>query len=79
VPVSLSVLGKFHDVARFFDHLSKLSRIVNVTGIKIALTKGSEADLLLSTTCLVTTFRFLEPREADSKQGGAAERQRKGS
>jgi type IV pilus assembly protein PilO len=79
VPVSLSVLGKFHDVARFFDHLSKLSRIVNVTDIKITLSKGSEADLLLSTTCLVTTFRFLEPREADGKKGGAADRQRQSS
>ena len=79
VPVSLIILGKFHDVARFFDHLSKLSRIVNVTDIKIAVNKGSEADLLLSTTCLVTTFRFLEPREADGKKGGRAEGQRKGS
>jgi type IV pilus assembly protein PilO len=79
VPVSLIILGKFHDVARFFDHLSKLSRIVNVTDIKIALNKGSEADLLLSTTCLVTTFRFLEPRKADGKKGGRSDGQRKGS
>jgi type IV pilus assembly protein PilO len=79
VPVSLIILGKFHDVGRFFDHLSKLSRIVTVTDIKIALNKGSEADLLLSITCLVTTFRFLEPQEADGKKGGHSDGQRKGS
>jgi type IV pilus assembly protein PilO len=79
VPVSLIILGKFHDVARFFDHLSRLSRIVNVTDIKIALNKGSEAELLLSTTCLVTTFRFLEPQETDGKKGGRSDGQRKGS
>ena len=79
VPVSLIILGKFHDVGRFFDHLSKLSRIVNVTDIKIALNKGSETDLLLSTTCLVTTFRFLEPQEAGGKKGGRSDGQRTGS
>jgi type IV pilus assembly protein PilO len=79
VPVSLIILGKFHDVARFFDHLSKLSRIVNVTDIKIALNKGSEADLLLSTSCLVTTFRFLEPQEGGGKKGKPSDGQRKGS
>jgi type IV pilus assembly protein PilO len=72
VPVTLAILGKFHDVARFFDHLSKLSRIVNVTDIKIALAKSNEDSSLLTTNCLVTTFRFLEPRESDGKRGGKA-------
>jgi len=72
VPVTLAILGKFHDVARFFDHLSKLSRIVNVTDIKIALAKSNEDSSLLTTNCLVTTFRFLEPQETDGKRGGKA-------
>jgi type IV pilus assembly protein PilO len=68
VPVNLAILGRFHDLARFFDHLSKLSRIVNVTDIKISLTKGSGDTQLLTTNCLLTTFRFLEPQEADAKK-----------
>jgi type IV pilus assembly protein PilO len=72
VPVTLTILGKFHDVAKFFDHLSKLSRIVNVTDIKIALSKGTEDGSLLTTNCLMTTFRFLEPQETDGKRGGKA-------
>jgi len=68
VPVSLTILGRFHDLARFFDHLSKLSRIVNVTDIKISLAKGSGDAQLLTTSCLLTTFRFLEPQEADAKK-----------
>jgi type IV pilus assembly protein PilO len=68
VPVSLTILGRFHDLARFFDHLSKLSRIVNVTDIKISLAKGSGDTQLLTTSCLLTTFRFLEPQEADAKK-----------
>jgi type IV pilus assembly protein PilO len=68
VPVSLAIIGRFHDLGRFFDHLSKLSRIVNVTDIKISLAKGSRDAQTLTTTCLLTTFRFLEHREADSKK-----------
>jgi type IV pilus assembly protein PilO len=69
VPVSLAILGPFHDLARFFDHLSKLTRIVNITDIKISLAKGSGDTQTLTTNCLLTTFRFLEPREAEGKQG----------
>jgi type IV pilus assembly protein PilO len=67
VPVSLTMLGPFHDLARFFDHLSRLSRIVNVTDIKINLAKGGDGQPL-TTNCLLTTFRFLEPREVDKKK-----------
>jgi type IV pilus assembly protein PilO len=69
VPVSLAILGLFHDLVRFFDHLSKLSRIVNVTDIKISLAKGKVESYTLTTNCLLTTFRFLEPQEAAGKKG----------
>jgi type IV pilus assembly protein PilO len=72
VPVTLTILGGFHDVAKFFEHLSKLPRIVNVTDIKIALSKGTEDNPRLTTSCLMTTFRFLEPQETDGKRGGKA-------
>jgi type IV pilus assembly protein PilO len=74
VPVSLTILGRFHDLGRFFDHLSKLTRIVNVTDIKIGLTKGSEDTQSLTTNCVLTTFRFLEPREVDDKKGATPAR-----
>jgi type IV pilus assembly protein PilO len=79
VPVSLAILGKFHDVATFFDHLAKLSRIVNVTDIKIAVPKANETDPTLSTSCLLTTFRFLEPRESDANRGGKSGGRQKGN
>jgi type IV pilus assembly protein PilO len=79
VPVSLAILGKFHDVATFFDHLAKLSRIVNVTDIKIAVPKANETDPTLSTSCLLTTFRFLEPRESDANRAGKSGGRQKGN
>jgi type IV pilus assembly protein PilO len=79
VPVSLAILGTFHDVVRFFDHLSKLSRIVNVTDIKISVPKGNDTDSALLTSCLVTTFRFLEPGESDAKRSGRSGGRQKGN
>lgn len=69
VPVSLSILGKFHEVATFFDHLSKLTRIVNVTDIKITHSKRDATEAILITDGLLTTFRFLESGEAGDKKG----------
>jgi type IV pilus assembly protein PilO len=69
VPVSLAIQGNFHDLGRFFSHLSQLTRIVNVTDIKISLAKGGGDTHTLTTNCLLTTFRFLEPREAESNKG----------
>jgi type IV pilus assembly protein PilO len=69
VPVGLAILGSFHDLTRFFDHLSKLSRIVNVTNIKITPAKGSTGAPTLTTQCLLTTFRFREPQESTGKKG----------
>lgn len=69
LPVALTIQGKFHDVARFFDALARMPRIVNVGNIKISGPKGNEAESLLTTNCLLTTFRFLEPSEADAKKG----------
>jgi type IV pilus assembly protein PilO len=69
VPVSLAIQGSFHDLGRFFSHLSQLTRIVNVTDIKINLAKGSMDPNTLTTNCLLTTFRFLEPREVEGNKG----------
>jgi len=79
VPVMLSIQGKFHDVARFFDHLAKLPRIVNVTAIKMTLPRGNELEPVLTTECRLTTFRFLELGEAEDKKGGKPDERKKGS
>lgn len=77
VPVSLAILGPYHNVAVFLDQLSKLPRIVNVNGIKMSRLKGGDTDAALTTNCLMTTFRFLDPSEADSKKGGKPDGQKK--
>ena len=60
VPVEISVKGTFHALAIFFDKVSKLSRIVNITDVNIGGAKDDGGKVILTTPCLATTYRFIE-------------------
>ncbi len=67
IPISMEVAGNYHNVAFFFDKVSRLNRIVNIKDIKVTLSKGAkskkksaakENELLAS--CRAITYKFLE-------------------
>lgn len=60
VPIAIEFTGSFHDVARFFDDLSKLPRIVNVGDLRVDIEKESPLGTKLLVKGNATTFRFLE-------------------
>jgi type IV pilus assembly protein PilO len=64
IPVSVEVMGTYHDVAQFFDKVGKLDRIVNVVDITMLPVK--EYDTELRTACKAVTYRFKEQTEAKS-------------
>jgi type IV pilus assembly protein PilO len=59
-PISLELDGTYHNLAYFFDRLSKLSRIVNVSGLKITANKTPTASSTIRANCTATTFVFIE-------------------
>jgi len=59
IPVSIKVIGSYHNVALFFDKVARLSRIVNIDDIKMTSTKGN-TDLI--TSCKAVTYRFVETK-----------------
>jgi type IV pilus assembly protein PilO len=63
VPVEMQVRGTYHQVAKFFDRVRKLDRIVNVSNIVLRDPKVVDEDLLLEANSQVTTFRFLSEPE----------------
>lgn len=67
VPIALKVVGLYHDIAVFFDKLSKLPRIVNVSKIAISKPKMFEGRLVLSLDCTATTYKFLEKKTQKGK------------
>jgi type IV pilus assembly protein PilO len=70
IPVEVKVRGNYHDIARFFDMVSKLPRIVNISELKIDEPKetGSGA-YTVTAECLATTYKFIENVEAAPKNG----------
>ena len=57
IPVSISVRGSYHNVAMFFDKVSRLFRVVNITDIVMNARGNTER---LDTSCTAITYRFLE-------------------
>ena len=59
VPINIELTGEFHDVAQFFDLVSKLPRIVNMGSLAIAVVSENEESTVLSVKGTATTFRFV--------------------
>lgn len=60
IPVSINVIGGFHNVAEFFDRVASLNRIVNIKDIKISPVAGGKMEL--NTTCTAVTYKFIEEK-----------------
>ena len=59
VPFKLEIEGSYHDLARFFEMVASLPRIVNVGSMNIKLDRESMTATTLQATGMATTFRFL--------------------
>jgi type IV pilus assembly protein PilO len=64
VPIQIELAGQFHDIAMFFDLVSKLPRIVNMGTLSIEIESESEAETILSVRGTATTFRFVGMKDA---------------
>ena len=70
IPLKIEVTGPYHNVATFFDQVSRLSRIVNIGDVTMAEMKAAktQADsVILKTGCTATTYKFIEPSEQPKK------------
>lgn len=60
VPIEIEFIGGFHDVAVFFDEVSRLPRIVNIGELDVAISSEGAIDTTLLVKGSATTFRFLD-------------------
>ncbi len=76
-PMALELDGTYHDLARFFDHVSKVPRIINVGGIGIKAKTAAESVASGSTItaqCTATTFVLLDKPGPASRKPGTIQR-----
>jgi type IV pilus assembly protein PilO len=60
VPIEIEFIGGFHDVAVFFDEVSRLPRIVNIGELDVTIADADAMDTVLVVKGSATTFRFLD-------------------
>lgn len=82
-PYTFEVEGTYHNLAGFFDKISKFSRIININNTEIRGIAGqpgskSSQESTISSKFLATTFVFIEPKEEPTGGGAAAGRKGKG-
>jgi type IV pilus assembly protein PilO len=59
-PIALQLDGNYHNLAMFFDRVSKFSRIINVSKINIKSKDKPEPTSTISAECVATTFVLLD-------------------
>jgi type IV pilus assembly protein PilO len=71
VPFRIVIEGNYHDLARFFERVGRLPRIVNVGALRVNVAKESRTGTMLRVEGTATTFRFLSevPRSASVPTG----------
>lgn len=75
VPIELVFLGNYHNTGIFFDKVSKLPRIINVVNFNMTRSQAvdkvkTDEELLVKTSCMVNTYRFIEkgPEQTKSEE-----------
>jgi type IV pilus assembly protein PilO len=59
VPIAIELEGGYHDIARFFDMVAKLPRIVNMGSLKMKVASESLEATRLRVEGTATTYRFV--------------------
>lgn len=71
IPIDITIRGPYHNLGFFLDKVSKLERIVTVNNINIDKPEKEGAEMLLSSTCRLVTYRFtnqqLQPKVVKKK------------
>ncbi len=63
IPITLSLVGGYHNTAILFDRVGKLTRIVNVLNIKIGSPKvGKSGNVDVDINCTAMTFAAVEKK-----------------
>jgi type IV pilus assembly protein PilO len=68
IPIKMVVSGNYHEIAMFLQEVSTMRRIVNVNNIKLDTPKVKNEKVMLNSSFLATTFRFVNTsKQPDTK------------
>src|SRR5689334_20278143 len=73
IPIKMALTGNYHEVAMFLQSLANLRRIVNVNNIQLGSPTLRSEKVVLNTSFVATTFRFLDPKTAQQDKKKAVQ------
>ena len=59
----IDVGGSYHQIVNFFDDVSRMDRIINISQFAMSEPNQGERDILLKSSFNATAFRFLDEKE----------------
>ena len=60
IPIKMTVSGNYHEIAMFLQEIANMRRIVNVNGIDLGKPTVKNEKVVLQSTFVATTFRFVD-------------------
>jgi type IV pilus assembly protein PilO len=69
-PINLELDGNFHNLAMFFDRVSKFTRIVNISALEVKGKDKADPNSTITASCVATTFVLLDKPAPTSGRGG---------
>jgi type IV pilus assembly protein PilO len=73
IPIKMTVTGNYHEISMFLQEVASMRRIVNVNGIDLGKPTVKNEKVVLQSTFVATTFRFVDqpaPGAKDAKPAG---------
>ncbi|HEY3500365.1 MAG TPA: type 4a pilus biogenesis protein PilO [Polyangiaceae bacterium] len=76
VPMKLEIVGRFHQIAKFFYGVSQLDRVINLENVNLGKPEVKGEDVLIKAEVLATAFRAVADAkdEGPDKRGAAAKK-----
>ncbi|MCH9649872.1 MAG: type 4a pilus biogenesis protein PilO [Deltaproteobacteria bacterium] len=72
-PIKIDLLGGYHELALFFDRISRLSRIINIENLRITSHRRQESYTIVA-RFTAKTFVYKEPEEEPEPSPAAKKR-----
>jgi len=60
-PITVNLIGGYHNLAMFFDRIGRFSRIINIENLRISALRTSSGPHTLQATFIAKTFIYKEP------------------
>jgi len=64
VPITIDLVGTYHNLGAFFDRVSRMSRLVNMGNLKVKAQNKPTINNTIAVTATATTYVYQEPPPA---------------